>query len=218
MQRLIEAFQAEQNLEQAVGMAAYMKNQFSFLGIPKPRRVQLQKEYIKQAQKKGEVDWEDLFSLWERPEREYQYTAVDYLRSLQDLLRSADIDNIKRLIVTKSWWDTVDLLASGPTGYLCLKHPDLVDSRIIPWSHSENMWLVRTALLYQLKYKANTDTGVLEQVILTNRSSQQFFINKAIGWILREYSKTDNEWVARFLADYTLSPLSVREASKYLTK
>lgn len=218
MHRLIEAFQAEQNLEQAAGMAAYMKNQFVFLGIPKPRRVKLQKEYIKQAQKKGEVDWESLFSLWERPEREFQYTAVDYLRSMQDLLRPADIDNIKRLIVTKSWWDTVDLLASGPTGHLCLKHPELVVSRILPWAHSENLWLIRTALLYQLKYKASTDTQVLEQVILANRSSQQFFINKAIGWILREYSKTDKEWVARFLANHTLAPLSVREASKYLSK
>lgn len=218
MKRLIEAFYAEQNLEKAAGMAAYMKNQFSFLGIPKPRRVQLQKEYIKQAKKKGEVDWAALFTLWERPEREFHYTVVDYLRSLQDILQLADIDNIKRLIVTRSWWDTVDLLASGPTGHLCSKHPDLVDSRIIPWSHSENIWLVRTALLYQLKYKTKTDTEVLGQVILANRHSQQFFIKKAIGWILREYSKTDNEWVARFLADHDLSPLSVREASKYLTQ
>lgn len=216
MEELIKILYANHDSERAAGMAAYMKNHFTFLGIPKPSRGQLQKEFIKQAKKQGELDWEQIFTLWDMPEREFQYVALDYLAALQGRLQAADIDHLHTLITTKSWWDTVDILAANAVGTLCLKHPDLVTDYILAWSESDNMWLARTAILYQLKYKTRTDLDILELVITRNNASKEFFIQKAIGWVLREYSKTNREWVQAFLEKHQLAPLSVREAQKHL--
>ena len=84
----------------------------------------------------------------------------------------------------------MDKLASIPVGTLCLKHPELVKDCVVAWANSDNIWLARTAILYQLKYKNKTDTRILAEIIEKNSGSKEFFINKAIGWILREYSKT----------------------------
>lgn len=216
MEELIRLLNANRNPQLAEGMAAYMKNQFAFLGIPKPERTKLQKNFIKQAKKQGRIEWQDVYALWDLPEREYQYVALDYLEELRKYLQPADIHHLQTLIVMKSWWDTVDKIATIPVGSLCLQHPELVKDCVMAWAESDNMWLARTAILFQLKYKEHTDTGVLAAVIEKNSSSKEFFINKAIGWILREYSKTDKEWVREFLNTHTLAPLSVREASKYL--
>jgi len=216
MDELISILYANRDPQRAEGMAAYMKNQFPFLGIAKPVRSKLQKDFIKRAKKQGQIEWQDVYALWDLPEREFQYVALDYLENLQESLQPADIYHLQTLIIMKSWWDTVDKLATIPVGTLCLKHPELVKSCVIPWASSDNMWLVRTTILYQLKYKGRTDTNTLAGIIEKNSSSKEFFINKAIGWILREYSKTDKEWVRGFLDTHTLAPLSVREASKYL--
>lgn len=216
MEELIKRLKAHRDPQQAEGMSAYMKNQFSFLGIPKPLRTSLQRDFIKRAKKQGWIEWQDVYALWDLPEREYQYVALDYLVELREYLQPADINNLQTLIIMKSWWDTVDKLASIPVGTLCLKHPELVRDCVAAWADSDNMWLARTAILYQLKYKENTDTSMLAAIIEKNSGSKEFFINKAIGWILREYSKTDKEWVREFLHTHTLAPLSVREASKYL--
>lgn len=212
---LIELFYKNRDGEKALPMQSYMKNKFAFLGIPKPKRALLQRDFIKLG-KKQELDWDMVCFLWNLPEREFQYCALDYLQVLTGKLQKTDISRVENLITSKSWWDTVDMLASAVVGSLCLKHPDLVKSHIIPWSRSDNLWLVRTALLFQLKYKDKTDALLLEAVILANIDSREFFINKAMGWVLREYSKTDKVWVANFVDKHELNPLSKREASKYL--
>lgn len=216
MEELIKTLYAHGNPQLAEGMAAYMKNQFSFLGIPKPVRAKLQKGFIKEAKKQGRIEWQDVYALWDLPEREFQYVALDYLVELREYLQPFDIHHLQTLILLKSWWDTVDKLATIPVGTLCLKHPEEVKNSVTAWADSDNMWLVRTAILYQLKYKNETDTGTLAAIIEKNIGSKEFFINKAIGWILREYSKTDKEWVREFLNTHSLASLSVREASKYL--
>ena len=150
------------------------------------------------------------------PEREFQYLALDYLVALKDSLQPEDIYHLQTLILMKSWWDTVDKLAAIPVGSICLQHPEVVQNCLLPWADSDNIWLARTAILYQLKFKSSTDTEVLSSIIEKNTNSKEFFINKAIGWALREYSKTDREWVREFVNTHTLAPLSIREASKYL--
>jgi len=214
--QLIKSFYDHVDQEQAEKMSAYMKDNFPFLGIPKPQRAELQKEFFKHAKKQKKVDWNFVFMLWDLPEREFQCLAVDYLLVLKDSLQESDIDRIKLLIITKSWWDSVDGLATNITGVLCAKYPDLVQSHILSWAESENIWLVRVAILCQLKYKENTNIELLKLVISKNSHSKEFFIAKAIGWALREYSKTNKEWVELFLDCNILQPLSVREASKYL--
>lgn len=213
---LIKSFMENRDEDQGAKMAAYMKNNFPFLGIPKPRRAVLEKEYIKAFKRQKIIDWDFVNALWSMSEREFQYLAIDYLLVLKDFLQKNDIDNIRTLIITKSWWDTVDTIAGNITGVLCLKHPELINSHILKWSESDNIWLVRTAILYQLKYKENTDAELLGLIIKQNSKTKEFFINKAIGWALREYSKTNKEWVNEFMQNNTLNPLSVKEGSKYL--
>lgn len=213
---LIKSFNENKNQEQAVKMSAYMKDKFPFMGIPKPERAILQNELIKKVRKEESIDWNFIFKLWDMPEREFQYLAVDYLLVLKDSLQKTDIDNVKTLIINKSWWDTVDSLAEKITGVLCAKYPELIQSHILKWSESDNIWLVRIAILFQLKYKEKTDTELLSLIINNNNNTKEFFINKAIGWVLREYSKTNKEWVKVYLENNKLHSLSVREASKYL--
>ena len=118
--------------------------------------------------------------------------------------------------MTKSWWDTVDLIAGKQIGYHLRQHPQLIDPSVGKWLNSGNLWLQRTALLFQLKYKQNTDTALLLKVIDRLKDSDEFFLQKAIGWILREYSKTDAAWVCKVVDQKELAPLSAREALKWL--
>lgn len=216
LEEIIGLFYEHANPDKAASMASYMKNQFPFLGISKPDRSRLQREFVKQERLNKAVDWNLVFALWNMPEREFQYLAMDYLLALRKYMQKDDISYIKTLIVTKSWWDTVDMLASGVLGALCLAEPDLVSTHMLEWSDSDNKWLRRSAILFQLKYKQDTDPNLLSAIIANNLGTREFFINKAIGWILREYSKTDRDWVKTFINSNTLHPLSVREASKYL--
>ncbi|NLB51521.1 MAG: DNA alkylation repair protein [Syntrophomonadaceae bacterium] len=216
LDELVSSFYAHKDTSKAIPMASYMKNSFPFLGISKPGRVQLEKEFIQAAKKQQQINWETVFFLWDLPEREFQYAAIDYLLALQKKLAFNDIHTVETLITSKSWWDTVDTLASNIVGQLCISKPELVNSHILTWAESNNIWLARTAILYQLKYKSATNTEILQRIISKNLGSKEFFINKAIGWMLREYSKTNQAWVKNFLDTHSLSSLSLREASKYL--
>ncbi|TJX15451.1 DNA alkylation repair protein [Tissierella creatinini] len=213
---LINSFVENKDPEKASQMAAYMKSQFPFLGIQKPKRVLLGKEYMKEFKRQEAIDWDFVSRLWSMSEREFQYLAVDYLLALRDSLQEKDIDNIGNLIVTKSWWDTIDTLATRIVGPMCFQYPQLISSNILKWSKGDNIWLIRTAILFQLKYKEKTDAELLGLIIKENSGTNEFFINKAIGWALREYSKTNKSWVEEFIKNNTLSSLSVREGSKYL--
>ncbi|MBP3040587.1 DNA alkylation repair protein [Bacillaceae bacterium Marseille-Q3522] len=205
------------NEEKAVKMAAYMKNNFPFLGIAKPERVKITKDFFKQRKKDKQIDWEFIFTCYEMPEREFHYLAISYLSLVRKLLVKDDIGKIEKLIVKNSWWDSVDSL-DEITGYMCLQYPELKEAVIMKWVASDNIWLKRVAIDFQLQYKEKTDPEMLKKAILYNCDTNEFFVNKAIGWSLREYSKTNKEWVKQFLreAEEKLSPLSVREASKYL--
>lgn len=213
---IIDTFKQHKNPDNSIPMKAYMKNQFEFLGIKTPLRRELAKPFFKEMDKKAPINKELVESLWNEEFREFQYLGVDYLIREKKKLQKDDINFIKDLITKKPWWDTVDLIASHLVGEICKKYPELVDEYILKWSQGEDMWLRRTAILFQLKYKENTNTKVLEKVILDNNEDKEFFIEKAIGWALREYSKTNKEWVKNFIATNKLSNLSIREASKYL--
>ncbi len=212
---IFQSFYDAADSEMAAGMAAYMKNQFAFLGVQKPRRATLSRSFLVQKKKEAAVDWDFICRCFEMPEREFQYIAIDYLIAVKGRLQANDLVRIETLIITKSWWDTVDLLA-GVAGDIILRHDETKDEFVAKWMQSDNLWLRRVSILFQLKYKDNTDTAFLSRAILKNGDTKEFFLNKAIGWALREYSKTDAEWVRRFISAHSLSALSVREASKYL--
>ncbi|NTW72162.1 MAG: DNA alkylation repair protein [Eubacteriaceae bacterium] len=216
MTDIMELFYQNRNDELAGPMKAYMKNQFEYLGIKKPRRAELEKAFMKSLKKTDPIDWGFVKQLWDKPEREFQYLAINYLMTLKADLKPKDMVEIQELIIQKSWWDTVDAIASNIVGYMLKTYPELIGQYVNKWSEGENLWLIRTAILFQLKYKDTTDTKLLSKVILENKDTKEFFLNKAIGWILREYSKTDKEFVADFMEKTELSNLSRREGSKYI--
>lgn len=200
---------------QAEKMAKYMQNRFRFWGIAKPELTAIIKPYIA-ATKRDAIDWDAIFCLWDIEYREAQYVALEYLKAHKKQLQTSDFDNIKKLIVTKSWWDTVDSLDEF-VGLLVQQNAKLADT-VLTWSLADNILLRRVSIDYQLKFKEKTDTSLLSEAIRNNFGSDDFFINKAIGWSLREYSKTDAKWVNDFVCGYRdkLNKLSVKEAVKYL--
>ncbi|MFD0696098.1 DNA alkylation repair protein [Paenibacillus sp. GCM10027628] len=210
---------AHRHAENAPSMEAYMKNNFPFLGIKNPERVALTKQFWKEnGLPKGAEGIAIARELWELPEREFAYTALMMFIQLRKELKRDDIDLLEQLVVTKSWWDTVDTIADHLIGYHLQRYPELIPAHVEKWLASGNMWLQRTAILFQLKYKTKTDVSLLFDCIRRMADSKEFFIRKAIGWALREYSKTDAEAVRAFVVETELSPLSVREALKVIQR
>lgn len=205
----------ERDERQAPKMSAYMKDNFPFLGIPKPRVDEIARPYIR-AVKSDEVDWTFVNLCWEKEYREAQYVGTEYIYAVQKKLTVDDLERIKKLITTKPWWDIADGL-DKVIGSLSLRYPS-VNTEMLAWSHSDNLWLRRVSIDYQQKLKEKTDTGLLEKIICNNLGTGEFFIDKAIGWSLRDYGKVDPEWVRDFIVRYEtrLSKLSIREAGKYL--
>jgi len=204
------------NPEKAAQMKAYMRDNFEYLGIPTPKRKEICKPYFKTAKKEPRIDWNFIDRCWKEPYREYQYVAMDYLTLINKSLTASDVPKIKKLIEKKSWWDTVDGL-DKIMGCIAAQFPE-VKQILLAWSTDKNFWLRRAAIDHQLSYKNKTDTKLLEKIIVNNFNQTEFFINKAIGWSLREYSKTNPDWVRTFVNKYKekLAPLSIKEASKYI--
>lgn len=201
--------------EKSESMASYMKNRFEFLGIQKPERKAAVKSYFAES-KKYDFDWNFVKLCWSKPYREAQYIGADYILMNKDRLAAEDLEKLRELITEKSWWDTVDSLDAA-VGVLVMKYPEL-SAEMLKWADSQNIWLRRVAIDFQQKFKEQTDTALLSEIICKNFGSDEFFINKAIGWSLREFSKQNKEWVSEFIAKNSenMSPLSRREASKYL--
>lgn len=203
------------NEEQAFHMAKYMKNKFPFLGLKKPERTALSKDFLKLKSKDIDVDWEFIFNSFSLAEREFHYLAIDYMDRMQNSFISDDMLNIEKILLTKSWWDTVDSI-NRTVGHIAMNYPSIKEEYIVKWMKSTNIWLIRISIIFQLKYKDKTDVNFLEQAIVRNNKTDEFFINKAIGWALREYSKTNPSWVKNFINSKELSKLSLKEGSKYI--
>lgn len=214
---LISLFEAHADPAQAAPMKKYLRDQFEQLGIKTPKRHELQKQFYEQhgLPPISELD-PILRDLWALPQREFQYTAIGLLGRLAEQIPPDFIKTIEYLIVTKSWWDTVDSLAGEIVSIHFRRFPKVREKYLAKWRKSENFWLRRTCILFQLGYKEETDFPLLCDIIRENLSSQEFFINKAIGWALRQYARTDPKAVKKFVKATPLHPLSRREAMKHL--
>ncbi|EMG27247.1 DNA alkylation repair protein [Listeria fleischmannii 1991] len=203
------------NPENQPSMEAYMKNQFPFLGIKAGPRKEFVRQYIRENGVPKNIDLlaENLFL---EPEREYHYVAIDLLTRDMKKVEPHMIYVYEKLIQTKSWWDTVDAIAGTLVGNYFLKYPEEMKGLNEKWISGENIWLARTAILFQLKYKEKTDEALLFQNCDKWLHSKEFFIQKAIGWALREYAKTDALKVRAYVLDSELAPLSRREALKHI--
>jgi 3-methyladenine DNA glycosylase AlkD len=216
-QSLINFFRQHGNEENAGPMEAYMRNQFEFLGIRTPERKALLRDFIKENGIPAlDVLPEVVRTLWDQPEREFQYLALTLLDKERKKLTPEHLSLLEELIARKSWWDTIDTIASRLAGFVIKKYPQEGDRYLEKWIAADDLWLNRTAILHQLSYKGDTNEEKLFSYIRQHSPSKEFFIEKAIGWALREYSKTAPEPVIRFIEKEDLRPLSKREGLKYL--
>lgn len=202
--------------ERAIKMSAYMRNLFPFLGVPSPKRKEICKKYFKAWKNEENINWSLVDNCFNNEYREFQYIAIEYLGLMKKHLKPYDVSKLKELIITKSWWDTIDGL-DKIVGSIALNYEE-VNETLLSYSVDDNFWLRRIAIDHQLLRKNKTNTELLETIIKNNFGQTEFFINKAIGWSLRDYSKTNPDWVRDFIERYKddLAPLSIKEGSKYI--
>ena len=214
---LEQKFEQNKNPEIALKSEKYLKNQFKFYGLLSPARREIQKDWFLLLQNNVFNHWDLIHELWKKEQREFQYVAIDWLHSWKkNQIQISDISEIELLISSNSWWDTVDLLASNFLGNYFKNFPEQIPMIIERWSNSENIWLKRSCLLFQLKYKNDVDFKLLKKLIVDFQNINEFFIQKAIGWSLRQYSKFNQIAVKDFIEEINLKGLARREGSKYI--
>jgi 3-methyladenine DNA glycosylase AlkD len=218
LDRLVRVFTAARDPARARAQAAYMREQFAFLGLAAPVHRALSRTVVAGLPKPAEADLRAVaVGCWRLDEREYQYFGCDWLRAHVTVPGPAFLATLRTLLTTKPWWDTVDPLATRVVGGLVQRHPELVPE-MDAWSADPDRWLVRTALLHQLHYGPRTDTTRLFGYCSRQAGHPDFFVRKAIGWALRQYARTDPDAVRGYVERERarLSPLSVREATRHL--
>lgn len=210
------AFQKKSNPDNSFAMAKYMRNHFLFFGIKTEER----RHIFKALSKEHQLDISEnpraiALELYSKPQRELQYCAIEILiKQIKGEYVKNDIQLIENMIVTNSWWDSVDTIAKNILGEYLIEFPLETEKVIERFSNSNNMWLNRSAILFQLGYKQKTNFDLLKSECEKHKNSNEFFIQKAIGWALREYAKTNPEAVRNFVANTNLKPLSAKEALK----
>lgn len=200
--------------KRAMWQINYMRGQFPFLGVPAP---QLRTTLSALKKEHPSSDWrQETRELWSEPEREFHYAALQWAIFHARNATPHDLPFYETLAHERAWWDTVDTIAPHLIGRLLKRFPELIE-RTEAWLDAPHFWLRRCALIYQLRWKGDTDAKRLFRYCTYLGSDKEWFIQKAIGWALREYSKVNPDGVREYLAGAKLASLSVREARKRLT-
>ena len=216
---LIPHFEQKSNHEKALGSAKYMKGKFTFYGVDATTRKVIQKEWFTLLKQNEKLinRWEIVRELWEKEYRELHYVAIDWMNSWKkDTVQKEDIIHFEWLITNHSWWDSVDSIASNVLGTYFKQFPEQVEKVVTEWRNDTNMWLNRSCLIYQLKYKKAVNFDLLKSLIQQYQPVKEFFIQKAIGWALRQYSKFNPDGVRDFIEEINLQGLARREGAKYI--
>lgn len=219
IKELAQQFHQHADEQRAIGAANYMRNRFEFIGLDATTRRAIQQPIFEQLKKStsAENKWEFAELLWEQNEREYHYAAMDWMNSWKkSWLLPEDADHFEWFLTNHSWWDSVDNIATKVLSAHFYKYPELASVWIEEWRNSPNFWLNRTCLIFQLKYKNEVDFELLKSLIIQMQPNKEFFIQKAIGWALRQYSKYNPTAVGDFIEEIQLTGLAKREGSKYL--
>ncbi len=209
---------AQANTDYAVAMQAYMKTDQPFYGVKsKARRANFRTARQRYPIISRDEYRDVIFDLWRGAHREEMYLALDVAELVKPYRDLKSWPIYVTLMESAPWWDTLDWIAGKIMSLMILEHREL-EPELVGWRVDENMWVRRASLLAHLKHKTATNTGLLGETIEMLAHEEEFFIRKAIGWVLREYSKTDPAWVRDFVAAHEneLSPLSKREAMKYV--
>lgn len=216
-QRLRKKLIENSDPELARQMESYMRNKFKFYGLKTPERRKSSHDFIKLEKANKKIDWKFLDQAWVDEHREAQYFVCDYLIALEKYLKFEDIDHIFNYVKSKQWWDTIDSLIK-PIGNIGLRD-DRVNDLMLAWSKDDDFWVRRVAIEHQLLRKEKMNVELLNAILENNLGSSEFFINKAIGWALCDYSKTNPDWVKNFISKHHtgMATLSIKEGSKYLS-
>jgi len=221
LQTAMHAMRAAANPKVAQQQENYLLSKFVCLGLKTGPRRAILKEYIAEYGHPEHHEWNAVIdTLWQHPEREFHHFGMDLLIAKAKHATPEDLPLFEKMVLMHSWWDTVDMIAYKLIGPLLQRHSTLISPTIAKWMKSDELWLWRTCLLFQLRYKEKTDTSLFANTILQLANEQDFFIRKGIGWALREYSKTNPEWVKGFVANHLdkLSPLSKKEALRLVAQ
>ncbi|MNK09734.1 DNA alkylation repair enzyme [compost metagenome] len=212
-------FEPFRNAKHAQSASAYLRNQFPFIGMRTEIRRSAQKSWTDSLKtlEDRKLRWLIIRALWNKEERDYQHTAIDLLNSWpKKFFSEEDALELEWILNHKSWWDSVDAIASNYLGKWALVFPEKARETVEKWRYHDSFWLQRSCLIYQLKYKDETDAEYLESLIRQMNGNPEFFIQKAIGWSLRQLSKHQPDEVMRILSNNPIKGLALREASKYL--
>ena len=211
-------FRKASNSELAIPMENYMKNNFTYFGIKTEKRRAIFKSNYEQNKPEVKSNFRTIaLELFQMKEREFHQTAIDLLlKEFKKNFVLEDIQLIEKLIITNSWWDSVDTIAKYILGGYLLQFPSETLKVVERFSDSENMWLNRSAILFQLSYKDKTNFEILKSECEKHKDSNEFFIQKAIGWALRDYSRFNPKGVEAYVNSTNLKPLSRREALRLL--
>lgn len=218
-QELEDMLLSEKNEMNAVPMKAYMKGHFEYLGIRGPTSKELFKEFWKRNKEDLKLHWKALAHLcWKADYREFKYMAMKLIGKFEKQLVPEDLPDIEHFLTTDSWWDTVDFLASHAVGQILKKDEDFMFETADRYMKSNDMWLNRTAIIFQLFYKKETYQDLLFAMIDETKGRKEFFINKACGWALRQYSRVNPQDVSEFIESRgsQLSNLTIKEGSKFI--
>jgi 3-methyladenine DNA glycosylase AlkD len=203
--------------ERAIKMKAYMRDQFAFYGVMAQQRKEIERPFFAKENRPKIENLESIVrTFWNDQHREFQLIAMELVAKYKKELTVEHFEMLEYMITYKSWWDTVDYIAATLVGDLVKRYPKEGYRYFEKWRYSRDMWLVRTTLLFQLKYKDEVDEELLFSIIKENATDKEFFIQKAIGWSLRQYGKYKPENVRWFVENHWLSGLSKREAIKNL--
>lgn len=216
-----QQLQALANPGKAGPMAAYLKTDMPFYGVQKPDRVPMYKETKKRFRPESQRDYEKaVLALWALPHREEKYAAIAFALQNEIFITTKSLSLYERLIREGAWWDLVDGVAADLVGRVLLEYRGRTRPVIERWIDDHDLWIRRTALIVHLRHKEHTDANQLFDHCLRRAHEKEFFIRKAIGWALREYSKTAPQEVRDFLFENrkVLSGLSFREGAKRLVK
>lgn len=217
--QLEELFEPFRNAKRAESASAYMKGNFQYIGMTTEIRRMNQKAWVDSLKNIDDrtIRWSLIRALFEKEERDYHYVAIDYLNSWPRKYLSPEDDvELEWVLSNSSWWDSVDAIASNYLGKWAKTFPKEARSIFEKWRNAESFWLQRSCLIYQLKYKDEVDIAYLENLIIQFLPIKEFFIQKAIGWSLRQLSKFHPKEVERILNTHPIKGLAYREASKYL--
>ncbi len=217
LRKLETALEKNSNQKYALEMKRYMRNKFEFYGVKAPLRYEIFKEVLKT----NPIERTDqLVSIskasMKKKERDFHHFSIYIWEKNKKLWSDRQMELFGWIIDMNSWWDTADYLINkviSPYVLLYQNERKILDQQ---WNNSDSVWRIRASILYQLKFKSGTDEKTLTKAILNQKKHQDFFVQKAIGWILREYSKTRPNFVKDFVKGHDLSPLANREAIKWL--